>query len=63
MEAFVVGLVVLIVGLMVHMLLKRVKPDMVPRECADWNKHHMMELCLFLTGALSHLLFEFTGLN
>ena len=63
MEAIVVGLLIVIVGVLVHMLIKKVKPDMLPRECAEWNKHHIMELCLFMTGAFVHVISEFSGIN
>lgn len=62
-EAFVVGLMVVVVGLIIHTILVKVKPDLVGANCEGWNKHHIMEICLFLTGAATHLAAEFSGLN
>ena len=62
-EAFVVGLLVVIVGLIVHFAIKKIKPDLCPRDCAGWNANHIMEISLFLTGALTHLVCEFSGVN
>jgi len=31
--------------------------------CKDWNKNYAMEMCLFLTGFIAHLLCEYTGIN
>ena len=62
-EAFVVGIMVVIVGLIVHFLIKKAKPDLIDKSCENWNKNHIMEICLFLTGAFTHVLSEFSGLN
>ena len=62
-EACIVGLIVVIVGVLVHMLVKNVKPVMLPKECSEWNKHHIMEISLFLTGAFTHVICELTGIN
>jgi len=29
----------------------------------DWNKNHVMEIALFLTGVFAHLFCEFSGIN
>jgi hypothetical protein len=34
MEACVVGLIIVIVGVLVHMMIKKIKPSMLPIECA-----------------------------
>jgi hypothetical protein len=62
-EAFVVGIMVVVIGLIVHFLLKKAKPDLIDERCKDWNKNHIMEICLFLTGAFTHIVSEFGGLN
>jgi len=49
-EALVVGIVMVIVGLVVRNYTKQLK--MYP-----------LEMTLFLTGVFAHLLFEFTGFN
>lgn len=62
-EAIVVGLAVVVVGTLVSYLLGNAFKVDLPPVCNDWNKNYVMEISLFLTGLLAHLLFEFTGLN
>lgn len=62
-EAVFVGLLVVIVGLIVHFLINKVRPQQTPDHCRDWNKNHIMEICLFVTGAFTHLICEFSGVN
>ena len=66
-EAVVVGFVLVIVGLMVGALLHLTIPSAIDPQhqafCEGWNKYHVMELSLFLTGVFAHLLFEATGVN
>ena len=35
----------------------------MPPICKDWNKYHIMEICLFFTGFLGHLALEALGMN
>ena len=49
-EALVVGIVMVIVGLVV-------------RNYTNQLKMYPLEMTLFLTGVFAHLLFEFTGFN
>ena len=62
-EAAMVGIIVVIMGVIVYMIMCKLKPELVPKECADWNKNHCMEMCLFATGALTHIVCEFSGIN
>ena len=67
-EAVVVGVVVVIVGTLVAFLYRLIadqylKKHRLPEVCRSWNKYHAMEISLFFTGFLSHLLFEGFGLN
>lgn len=62
-EAIVVGLVITVVGSIISWLIRFVWKSSVPENCKDWNKYYVMEIALFLTGFLSHLLFEGAGLN
>ena len=62
-EAAVIGIVLVLIGLIVTALLpKSFKVDL-PTECKEWNKKHAMEISLFFTGVLAHLLFEGAGIN
>ena len=35
----------------------------LPKICKSWNKNHVMEICLFFTGFLFHILCEISGIN
>ena len=58
-EAIAVGILTVIVGTFISKLFSR----KVPSTCKDWNKNYVMELSLFLTGLLIHLICEYTGIN
>lgn len=62
-EAFVVGIIVLVIGSIVGYGLSKVTKTQVPESCKDWNKNHIMEWSLFLTGVATHLGCELVGLN
>ena len=62
-EAFVVGFITLIVGSIVCLILGYFFPNNLPDICKKWNKYHIMEFSLFLTGFIIHLICEFTGIN
>lgn len=62
-EAVVVGIMVVIVGSVVGYLVGKVNSVDLPKLCKKWNKNHVMEISLFFTGALTHLLCEFSGVN
>ncbi len=62
-EAAVVGLLVVVVGLIVHFLVNKARPQQTPDHCKDWNKNHIMEICLFITGAMTHIVCEYSGVN
>ena len=61
-EAIAVGIVVVIVGLIVSSFIGMFHKQ-TKKACQDWNKNHIMEISLFLIGALTHLVCEFTGVN
>ena len=63
MEALFVGLLVLLVGTVVSFVIGALFSVDLPAVCKKWNKNHIMELSLFLTGFIAHLLCEFVGLN
>ena len=62
-EAILVGLVVLAIGSIVGYLIGRTMGVDLPKVCKEWNKNHMMEISLFLTGVFTHIFFELLGLN
>lgn len=51
----VFGIVTIIIGYLVGALLRKHDNSTIPQNCADWNKHHIMEKTLFITGALTWL--------
>ena len=62
-EAFFVGLVVVLMGTIVSgVFAYSLKADLPP-VCKDWNKNYVMEISLFLTGFITHLMLEVVGLN
>ena len=62
-EAIVVGIMVVLVGSIVGYILGKLMGVDLPIVCKKWNKNHIMELSLFLTGVCVHLLCEYTHLN
>ena len=62
-EALVVGIATVVVGSVVGFGVGKVLGSDMPKVCENWNKKYAMEISLFLTGSLLHLLFEFLGGN
>ena len=62
-EAGVVGILTVIVGTIVGYILGNMFSNNLPKICKEWNKNHIMEICLFLTGFILHILCEFSGIN
>lgn len=62
-EALVVGIATVVVGSIVGFGVGKVLGSDMPKVCKNWNKKYAMEISLFLTGSLLHLLFEFLGGN
>lgn len=62
-EALVVGLFIMLIGtIMAGSVGKLFKVDLPP-VCSDWNRNYTMEVSLFATGFIGHLLFEAMGAN
>ena len=64
-EAIVVGIATIIIGQMVGFTMGKYifKQPNIKRECKEWNKNHVMEWSLFVTGFLIHILCEYFGIN
>ena len=55
-EAIAVGILIVIIGTVVTKLFFNSSSQ-------SWNKYHVMEIALFLTGFFTHLFCEFSGIN
>ena len=62
-EAIVVGFILVVVGTLVSYMVGKYFSVSLPPVCKEWNKNRVMELSLFLSGVLTHLLFELVGGN
>jgi hypothetical protein len=49
------GVLTIILGYVSGFIMKQFNGSKVPAECADWNKNHIMEKSLFITGMLVYL--------
>ena len=63
LEALVVGIMVVVAGSLVSFLVGLLFKTDLPPVCKDWNKNYVMELSLFFAGFVTHIFFEFVGLN
>ena len=62
-EAVSVGILTVLVGSLVGFILGKTVSTNLLKLCKEWNKNHIMEMSLFLTGVFAHLLCEITGIN
>tara|TARA_B100000902_G_C26620913_1_gene579714 strand:+ start:275 stop:511 length:237 start_codon:yes stop_codon:yes gene_type:complete len=62
-EAVVVGVAVVFIGSLVGYVVGKCLSIDLPKLCKEWNKNHVMEISLFLTGFTLHLLCEYIGVN
>ena len=62
-EALVVGVIVVLVGTFSGFVISKFIVNDMPPVCKDWNKNFIMELSLFFTGVVTHILFELMGGN
>jgi hypothetical protein len=62
-ESIVVGIITVIVGTISGLLIGRLFSSHLPKVCKKWNKNHVMEISLFFTGFLVHMMCEFLGIN
>ena len=63
LEATIVGLATVLVGVCVQELLKRTSLKVKCQTPCEWNKNYIREISLFLTGFMLHILFEIMGAN
>ena len=63
LEAFVVGILTIIFGTLISFIIGSLFSQNLPKICKEWNKNHIMEICLFFTGFFTHVIFELLGLN
>ena len=63
LEATIVGILTIIIGSLVGYCISKFVSSDLPKVCKDWNKFYIMEITLFLTGFLIHLLCEVFGVN
>ncbi len=64
-EAIVVGIITVVVGTLSAKILSAyaTSSNELPEVCKSWNKNYVMEKSLFLTGFLTHILCQITGIN
>ena len=63
MGAITLGVMMVVVGTIVGYFIGKLFSVNLPKICKDWNKNHVMEISLFVTGFSVFLLCEFTGLS
>lgn len=62
-EAAIVGITTVVIGTIVGFVMGKLFSMNLPAICKKWNKNHIMEITLFLTGFLLHIICEYTGIN
>ena len=62
-EAVVVGIATVVIGTLVGFAMGKLFSMNLPAICKKWNKNNIMEITLFLTGFLLHIICEYTGIN
>ena len=63
-EATVVGIILLIITFTISWgLTPLLGVSGLPHECKTWNKYHLMEISILLSGMIFHILAEYTGVN
>jgi hypothetical protein len=62
-ESIAVGIITVIIGTLSGLLIGRLFSSDLPKVCKTWNKNHVMELSLFFTGVLVHIMCELLGIN
>lgn len=55
-KAIIVGGLTVVIGVIVSQLLQNFTRYQTPKECEHWNDNHIMEIALFITGFVAHLI-------
>lgn len=62
-ESIIFGLIVLVIGNISGFFIGRSFSVDLPAVCKKWNKNHIMEITLFITGMISFLLYDIIPKN
>ena len=57
LKAVYTGIVFIILGLIMSMVFKSLKPEL-PADCEKWDENHIMEISLFAAGFVFRYLLE-----
>lgn len=63
LEAIIFGIIILVLGTIISFVISKYTITDLPSVCKDWNKNHIMEISLFITGFISYLICYLVGLN
>jgi hypothetical protein len=63
LEAIVVGIITVLVGYLAGYIVHNLEDNDLQEICKTWNKNYVMEKSLFLTGFLTHLILQISGIN
>ena len=62
-KSIVSGVGVLICGTVIGYIIGKYFSMNLPPVCNNWNKNHIMEISLFLSGVVLYMVYELTGVN
>lgn len=62
-KAIVVGFLVVVIGNIVGFIVGRFLSVDLPVVCKDWNKNHVMDISLFLTGVALIFVCKYAGIK
>ena len=62
-ESVIVGIALVILTIMVGFVISLFYKPVVSFQCSEWNRYHIMEVTVFITGFLFHVICELTGIN
>ena len=62
-ESIIVGLITAIIGKLISKILIEINHMDKENNIPSWTEPHILEVSLFFTGIVIHLLFEYIGLN